>query len=702
MKTRVSGFGFTLGAVIYIAVGLEPARSFAAPPTNDNFADATPITGLSGSVEGSVSDATTEAGDSGPVCSQRISVSGGGTVWYSWTAPSDLVMNFRTDQGDGTSIEIYTGTSLGTLTFEAGAFRGHTAFNATVGRVYHISVCGSSFSALSWTFVGGGPGNDNLSNATSLTGKSGNVPGTNVGATEEVGEIPISGRQRPGAGHSVWYSWLPPFDGVADVYASGSPGLLRAVYVGENFAALELVHSDPGPFSVRGGTEYKIAVDSEQSTGFAETGYFTLSWSVAPPPANDNFANAAPIEGQQGTIGVDLSGATIEAGEVHPQETCQAGSVWYRWTAPRDLTANFFTHWVGNLPVAATGVAIYTGDAVGNLTVSSQGGLDAPATNAVVLFAQAGHVYHIAVLSCALLANPPTASLFTLSWTFAGAGPANDNFQGAEPIDGQTGRIDGSNVDATFEIGEPISAGDSGVGGVGLRSVWYSWVAPTTATVVFTTEGSSFDTTLAIYVGEFGNLEEKASNDDFNYTDGLKFSVLSLEADVGQLYQIRIAGFVDDSGLVALSWGPHPANDRFADAQPISGDVGTIAGTSIGATKDEEGEEAHGGNFHTRSIWYRWTAPRSSRWTFDTLGTVFRNVVAVYEGNDPLHLSPVLANDSAFGGVSECPLGYTAASVVFPAQAGVTYQIAIDHIPGDPPGPTVLSWALTPPNDDFA
>jgi hypothetical protein len=51
-----------------------------------------------------------------------------------------------------------------------------------------------------------------------------------------------------------------------------------------------------------------------------------------------------------------------------------------------------------------------------------------------------------------------------------------------------------------------------------------------------------------------------------------------------------------------------PANDRFVNAQVITGSSGTVNGSNTGAN-DESGEPDHGGFPGGRSIWYRWTAP---------------------------------------------------------------------------------------------
>src|SRR5262245_10309814 len=88
--------------------------------------------------------------------------------------------------------------------------------------------------------------------------------------------------------------------------------------------------------------------------------------------------------------------------------------------------------------------------------------------------------------------------------------PANDAFANRTTLSGSTNFVSASNVGATREDAEPQHAGT-----VGGSSVWWSWIAPTSGTYTVSTKGSSFDTLLAVYVGNaLGNLSPVASNDD--------------------------------------------------------------------------------------------------------------------------------------------------------------------------------------------
>src|SRR5207247_1647951 len=55
---------------------------------------------------------------------------------------------------------------------------------------------------------------------------------------------------------------------------------------------------------------------------------------------------------------------------------------------------------------------------------------------------------------------------------------------------------------------------------------------------------------------------------------------------------------------------PVPANDLFQNALVLKGPSAKVQGTHRTATA-EPGEPAHGGLAPARSLWFRWTAPRT-------------------------------------------------------------------------------------------
>jgi len=148
--------------------------------------------------------------------------------------------------------------------------------------------------------------------------------------------------------------------------------------------------------------------------------------------------------------------------------------------------------------------------------------------------------------------------------------------QGAFPnrIVGREGSGRGSNGNATFQrpAGEPEHALFPGG-----RSVWVSWTADVTGIAGFTTEGSSFDTVLAVYRARdparpiLDSLVEVAANDDSDIASGTGLppqpaSLVLFNARAGTTYYIAVDGFgladnlgplldeLSESGNIVLSW----------------------------------------------------------------------------------------------------------------------------------------------------
>lgn len=146
------------------------------------------------------------------------------------------------------------------------------------------------------------------------------------------------------------------------------------------------------------------------------------------------------------------------------------------------------------------------------------------------------------------------------------APPANDDFADAEVISG-TGplAVDGTNVEATKEAGEPNHAGN-----VGGHSVWYEWTAPGDGDVTVATCTSLFDTLLAAYTGnDVSGLTEVASNDDAPFPCGGGRSTITFPVTSGSSYRIAVDGKNAAAGAltVSLSFAP-PAPPDGGDGGP--------------------------------------------------------------------------------------------------------------------------------------
>jgi uncharacterized repeat protein (TIGR03803 family) len=133
-------------------------------------------------------------------------------------------------------------------------------------------------------------------------------------------------------------------------------------------------------------------------------------------------------------------------------------------------------------------------------------------------------------------------------------------------------------------------------------------------------------------------------------------------------------------------------NDRFVNAEVITGTSGTVVGSTVSANK-ENGEPDHADNPGGSSIWYRWTAPSTGPYSFNTFGSSFDTLLAVYTGNSVGALTVVAANDD-YGLELTSEVGFT-------ANVGTTYSIAVDGY-DDESGAVTLNWLLeVPPLNDL-
>lgn len=151
-----------------------------------------------------------------------------------------------------------------------------------------------------------------------------------------------------------------------------------------------------------------------------------------------------------------------------------------------------------------------------------------------------------------------------------------------------------------------------------------------------------------------------------------------------------------------------PPNDNFANAITLSGTNLDVVGSNTNATK-EPGEPDHAGNPGGKSVWWTWQAPVSGYVTVSTLGSTsdtyggpLDTLLAVYTGSAVNALTEVASND-------DDPSTYATSRLGFVAEAGLTYDIAVDGYSYDTAadadsGTIVLSLRVSPPatNDDFA
>ena len=501
------------------------------------------------------------------------------------------------------------------------------------------------------------PRNDDFADRIRLTGRERRIRGNTIAASTEQNEQAYRG------GQTVWYSWTPAFDGVAELSIQEEPrkgyttGVFGWVFTGNSITGLTSVaeaYTGDATFRVSRGSNYQIQISSY---GYS---YFRMALRQVTPPPNDEFTNAAVIAGP-GAFPGDLRNASVE-----PEEQLYPGkTIWYRWTTP---TPGLF---LAAVPYGLGNVQVFTGTSLTNRIPIGQNvyGL----TNGVAWQAAADENYFISVS----IYGPGTNFLLNIS---PEAPPANDAFANRFPIPPGGLTATGSSLGATREIDEPGNYFPAP------STVWWKWVAPSSGVYrsslnvpyppyvgsPYAIPGQPNSRNVSLYVGtELANLTQTFTPFPFNYGYGQEWRV-----EQGTEYQIAVSGNASYF-ILQMTLLPPPTNDGFETATLLNGFspvVGTTAGASV-----EAGEPAHRPyNIIQSSVWYRWVAPSNGFYTVVSAG-----YVSLYTGATLAGLSAV-----------ELSGGST-----FRADAGITYHIAVFDT-----GAFNLRVrrAERPPNDDFS
>jgi hypothetical protein len=282
-------------------------------------------------------------------------------------------------------------------------------------------------------------------------------------------------------------------------------------------------------------------------------------------------------------------------------------------------------------------------------------------------------------------ADGRVATSGTAGGMIAAAAPPHDHFADAQVLTGGVGLTVGNNVDATLEVDEPTLEPSYELD----ASVWFSWAAPASGTVTFTTQGAGIDTVLAVYTGSsVDDLDLVVENDEAIGSQ----SRVTFVATLGTTYRIQLAGYEGAEGGYELDWytqGEPVLHDAFERARFIGGLEGSFEGTSDSATS-EAGEPAHDGTGPNHSVWFTTIAPYDATVTYSIDALEHDPVIAAYTGTAVGSLTALASDTESFE---------------LEVDAGDLYSIAVASATFSDNGEYELTWTteLTQPgNDDFA
>lgn len=551
---------------------------FAPKPPNDDFADAAAITGTNVTVAAEAAGASNEPGEP---------FSAGHSVWWKWTAPRDgavIITTSDTSAQFAQWVGAFTGEIVTDLMEVEANFAGYAAFQAEAGMVFHIAADGSGEPFTLSLRMPGAPANDNLADATLLSGDIISVPATTLDATIEAGEP----ENEPGfpLSRSVWFRWVAPAAGSARV------GFIHAwvgVYTGNNVTNLVKVASGIYgvlSFSTTPGATYFIGIADAHEESSAQV----LNLVLTRRAPNDNFAARMSVIGELFTASGSNTMATMEIGEPTHGWTNSSGSVWWTWTAPRDGVATLHGYAVGQRTIPV--MAVYTGDAVSNLTCVASNSAAGALHSHLVFNAAAGTTYQIALAGDS---GQEGELGFTLDMV---------NFRITSPAPGQR-LINPTNL--------AILADASGIG------VPFDWIE-------FTARSLTYVWTM--FLGE-----STITPHEVTWSSALYLGGYDLTAKAFRSNEVVL---VTPSVRVYFT----PANDDFSDAIALAGEQPYASGSPSGATA-EPGEPNYVSIEAPRSIWWRWTAPTNGMLAvrFESFASGFS--AEVFRGTNLTHLTLV-------------------------------------------------------------
>ncbi len=400
--------------------------------------------------------------------------------------------------------------------------------------------------SLDWQIVDGA---DQFEDAVEIGGDSGELRTSNVDATVEIGEPRHSDKR---SSNTIWYRWRPASSGLATLSLQGSSfDTLLAVYTGNSLTQLKETEiesdDDRGGFSTSrlqfnafAGVDYMIAIG-----GFnGANGNILFSWKLDaaqlvripritfPDKRNtvnfgedyqfspDIIGDLQGIQLQWFHNGAPIPGATGETLVIESAQPGDAGAYWITIDAGGNSGRTKTARLTVNIPLLGK-------------------------TRELELVPEE----KFADLFFFVRDNNPRLRNFAQRFRPQAFG-SPFRTTGASLATGFTGAQIFNTFGATKEVGEPDHCGIPGG-----ASQWFAYQAPADGELTITTDGSDFDTVMAVYTStgsSFENLTEVACDNDSG-ADG-QDSTVTFTATEGTVYYIAVDGVEAATGTVNLAY----------------------------------------------------------------------------------------------------------------------------------------------------
>ncbi|MCB0878275.1 MAG: hypothetical protein KDC46_04760 [Thermoleophilia bacterium] len=648
-------------AVVLVVALPGTTVALAAPPANDDFAAATVIPSSGGSTALDSTEATAEPGEP----NHYTAFGARQSVWVRWTAPEDGTAIVQTsDASFDTVLGVYTGASVGALTWAASgddvpdpddsdwALRtSQTTWSVTAGTTYSIAVDGSR-------------------------------PG-------DAGTATLLVRMYGPAVDDVW-----PYDGAVTLATLDVEATLgHRIDSGAQLRAEVEVCSTPmtDQDCVTSGGSLQA---SGTSAGWVTPGD-DATWTSPALPVGTWYWHARAVDGAgvhspwtEGrridvTSDVPAPPALLEPSDAVQVKAKRPG-VTVRVRHPRPAAVNDIDVELCSVaPTPAQSCVAAGGTVAATASVAGQHDGDEPTIRFTTATPPGDYFWRARAtdeLTHASTWSAPRAIELLPT-------PANDDFVDAITLVGASDSWSGTNVDASWEPGEPMPWSDR-------SSVWLNWTAPASGTADFSSCGGDYDGVMGVYTGSsVGGLTTLAERDEgcggFD-TYGMGGRV-QMPVVAGTTYAVRIGGYYGSEGNIGfdIDLASPPANDDLSAAQALPGGGGPIDVDFVGATREPGEAGSLSGSYLSESgvtVWYQWTAPSSGAYQIEPASMTERIDVGVFTGATHPTLTRVAGKKFD---QSTTPITWT-------ATAGTTYRIGL-QAPGRIALQSLVLEAAPPP-----
>ncbi len=183
-----------------------------------------------------------------------------------------------------------------------------------------------------------------------------------------------------------------------------------------------------------------------------------------------------------------------------------------------------------------------------------------------------------------------------------------------------------------------------------------------------------------------------ATNRDYVITNAKRMDggcyTVAIANDAGVTVSEKVPVTFPDFDFPAFAGSNDPAGAQFLPTPPAGANTleGVIQSDNLKATR-EPGERNHAGQPGGASVWYLYRPPATGIATFETVGSTFDTLLAVYRQNAAGNLDEIAGDDDRGG--------FFRSMVQFNAFAEQTYLIVVDGFAGRQ-GQFLLGWRLEP------